>query len=259
MDEVTRRSAVQFGNRAAEYVESAAHASGDSLGLLADWLALPGIDRVLDVATGAGHAALAAARSAGVVIAYDLTAEMLGEARRLARKRGIGGMRFTQGQAERLPFAAGSFDAVVCRVAAHHFVSPETFLAEARRVTRPGGRVVLIDTSVPDDETIARWQNAVEAVRDRSHVRNRSLKEWQATLAAAGLLPGRSELQTSHHELRDWVRRAATPAPDVAWLAQQFGEAPQAVRAAFAIEPREPDDFAFQWPVACVEGIVPPT
>lgn len=257
MDELTRRSAQQFGRRAAEYVDSAAHATGDSLALIREWLADDGTARVLDVATGAGHAALAAAAVARLVVAYDLTAEMLAEARRLAAKRGVEALRYAQGIAEHLPFADNAFDAVICRVAAHHFASPEAFLDESRRVTRPGGRVILIDTTVPDDERIAAWQNAVEKARDGSHHRNRSLSEWQQTFARSGLEPARAELQTSHHTFRDWVRRSATPADEVAWLEQQFRDADDGVRNAFSIQAIEPDDYAFQWPIACLEGLVP--
>lgn len=257
MDEVTRKSAEQFGRQAAAYVESAAHASGDSLGLLREWLAEPKSERVLDVATGAGHAALAAAASARFVVAYDLTAEMLREAWRLANKRGAT-LRYTQGLAETLPFARGTFDAVVCRVAAHHFGSPESFLAEAKRVIRDGGRVILIDTAVPDDEAIARWQNEVEKVRDGSHHRNRSLHQWREALLASGFQPLRSELQISHHTFRDWVARAATPPDGIRWLEQAFAGATPGIRDAFSIRRTKPDDYQFQWPVACVEGVVSP-
>ncbi len=76
---------------------------------------------------------------------------------------------------------------MTCRIAPHHFLDIQKFLTETARVLKPGGRFVLVDTTVPDDSPeAAGWQNAVEAVRDPSHVRNYTPDEWRQMTEAAG-------------------------------------------------------------------------
>ena len=111
----------QFGVAAADYAASAVHASGPSLARLlalvparADWVAL-------DVATGAGHTALAFAPLVARVIASDITDAMLRETEKLAAARGLANVETANGEAGKLPFADAGFDLVTCRLAAHHF------------------------------------------------------------------------------------------------------------------------------------------
>lgn len=94
--------------------------------------------RALDVATGPGYvaaAAAAAARGAGVV-GIDLAEGML----ELARQR-VGGVEFLRADAEELPFDDASFDAVVGGFVINHLPGPQRALAEATRVLVPGGQV----------------------------------------------------------------------------------------------------------------------
>jgi SAM-dependent methyltransferase len=100
--------------------------------------------RVLDVASGPGAVAAAAAARGAVVIGVDLSPEMLAVAR--ARHPGLD---FREGDAERLPFAEDAFDAVVCNFGLGHFARPERAAAEFRRVLAPGGRVALSWWDVP--------------------------------------------------------------------------------------------------------------
>src|SRR4029077_13546980 len=87
-DAHTRRVQEQFGGGAAAYVTSPLHAAGDDLDRLQAWGAARRAERVLDVATGGGHTALAFAGIARRVVAYDLTEPMLAAARGHVRGRG---------------------------------------------------------------------------------------------------------------------------------------------------------------------------
>ena len=91
--------------------------------------------RILDIACGPGPVSSLATMRGAQVTGIDFSAAMVAEARR--RNPGIS---FEQADAESLPFADGSFDAVVCGFGVHHFASPVRALAEARRVLRPGGQ-----------------------------------------------------------------------------------------------------------------------
>ena len=99
---------------------------------------------MLDVATGAGHTALAFAPHVAKVTATDITEEMLAQAKKLAASRGLGNVKTVPAKAEDLPFPDMSFDLVTCRLAAHHFADVAAFAAEAFRVLIPerpaGGR-----------------------------------------------------------------------------------------------------------------------
>ena len=92
--------------------------------------------RVLDVACGPGFMTAAAARRGALATGVDFASTMVELARRLTP-----GVRFEEGDAEALPFADHSFDAVVIGFGMLHFGDPDRALAEAHRVLASGGRV----------------------------------------------------------------------------------------------------------------------
>jgi demethylmenaquinone methyltransferase / 2-methoxy-6-polyprenyl-1,4-benzoquinol methylase len=105
--------------------------------------------RVLDVATGTGMvAAELLARCAGcTVVGLDQSAEMLAGAR--ARFAGERRVELIEGQAERLPFADGSFDALTFTYLLRYVEDPAATLRELARVVRPGGRICSLEFGVP--------------------------------------------------------------------------------------------------------------
>jgi SAM-dependent methyltransferase len=97
---------------------------------------------VLDVATGSGNAALAAARSGCVVTGVDYVPELLEHGRRRASAEGFD-VDFVEGDAEALPFADASFDAVVSTLGVMFTADQERSAAELLRVSRPGATIAL--------------------------------------------------------------------------------------------------------------------
>jgi ubiquinone/menaquinone biosynthesis C-methylase UbiE len=101
--------------------------------------------RVLDVATGPGYVAAAAAQRGASVVGVDLAASMLDMARELHPN-----VDFREADAQSLPFDDASFDAVLGNFVILHLGRPEQAAAEFARVLRPGGRLALTTWDVPD-------------------------------------------------------------------------------------------------------------
>ncbi len=117
---------------------------------LVDALAPRDGQRVLDVATGTGMvAAELLARADCSVVGLDQSPQMLGAARaRFADERGSR-VELIEGQAERLPFAQDSFDALTFTYLLRYVDDPAATMRELARVVRPGGRVASLEFGVP--------------------------------------------------------------------------------------------------------------
>lgn len=113
----------------------------EAVDLRADW-------RVLDVATGSGNAALAAARRGCDVVGIDYVPALLARGRRRAEAEGLD-IDLVEGDAESIPFPDASFDAVLSVYGAMFAPDHEKTFAELARVCRPGGRIGLA-TWTPD-------------------------------------------------------------------------------------------------------------
>jgi demethylmenaquinone methyltransferase / 2-methoxy-6-polyprenyl-1,4-benzoquinol methylase len=109
-------------------------------------------ERVLDVATGTGMVAAELVRRFGcTVVALDQSDEMLAGARaKLAAEPALAGrIRLVRGEAERLPFADGEFDALTFTYLLRYVDDPAATLAELVRVVKPGGRIASLEFAVP--------------------------------------------------------------------------------------------------------------
>lgn len=234
MSETQRaRVQAQFGRRAAAYVASPGHAGGPDLEQLVAWGKKRGAARVLDIATGGGHTALAFARFTPSVVAVDITLPMLQAARELAAGSGVSGIRFLGADVEALPFRDGTFGTVTCRTAAHHFPALLPFLRQVARVLRPGGSLLVEDILGHDDEAAAAFMLEVERRRDPSHVRAFRQLEWTAFLRAAGLTVMDEVIVPKARTWEDWTRRSGMAPAAKADLEAFVLAAPAPVREAF--------------------------
>jgi ubiquinone/menaquinone biosynthesis C-methylase UbiE len=98
--------------------------------------------KVLDVACGTGNSAIPAARKGADVIGVDIAPNLLDQARQRAEAEGLKA-HFQEGDAEKLEFPDASFDLVVSIYGAMFAPRPELVAAEFKRVTKPGGRIVM--------------------------------------------------------------------------------------------------------------------
>jgi ubiquinone/menaquinone biosynthesis C-methylase UbiE len=126
-----------------------------------------GDERALDVGCGAGAFALALAPFVGEMVGVDRVPELL----ELARERAPANASFVEGDATALPFEEAAFDLVGTLRTLHHIPRPELVLAELARVTRPGGRVLVIDQIAPADPLDGLALDRFERARDPAHAR----------------------------------------------------------------------------------------
>ena len=239
--EIHQRVDAQFGAAAAAYSSSLTHSDSRALSRVVE-LADPRPEYVvLDVATGAGHTALALAPHVTQVIAYDMTEPMLAETRHNAVARGLTNVLTRQGTAEALPFPDESFDIVTVRQAPHHYADVRTAVREMARVVKRSGRIVIVDSVSPDDDLLDRQWNHIEKLRDPSHVRNYRPSEWRAFMKDAGLRVTFEECSFATEnggpmDFVAWVHRMNAPPTIVEEVTRLFREASTELAAALRIQ-----------------------
>ncbi|HLI72153.1 MAG TPA: methyltransferase domain-containing protein [Ktedonobacteraceae bacterium] len=224
-----------FGAAAANYVTSKVHASGPDLAWLVEAAALTGTERVLDVATGGGHTAFALAPYAAEVVALDLTRPMLEVAQKEANARGFTNIHYLEGDAQNLPCEDASFDVVACRYAAHHFPRVRQAALEWARVLKPDGKLLLIDSTSPEEPEADALLHEIEMLRDPSHVRNYRISEWRTFLNEAGLMVNIAREEGTFLDIPSWTQRIRTPPEAVAAIEQLMRNASPSVRARLRI------------------------
>ncbi|MHB1501526.1 MAG: class I SAM-dependent methyltransferase [Candidatus Dormibacteria bacterium] len=235
----------QFARVAEAYRTSSTHSDPVALARFISICDLKPNHRVLDVATGAGHVAMAAAPLVREVVALDLTEEMLEQARSLAASREARNVSFVLANAEELPFPSESFDRVVVRSAPHHFHHLLPAVAEAYRVLVPGGAFAVSDCSPPP--VVRDWLEAVEVGRDQSHVRSRALEEWRGLLLAMGFTVEHAERIEQEKDILDWFEVAGVSAPERKRLLDYYETAPAAIHGQLTPQWREGRFYHRYW------------
>lgn len=239
-----------FAQRAAFYTTSAVHKDKAVLDRLVELAHVRPTDRVLDVATGTGHTAFAFAPHVHEVIATDVTPEMLSEGEKLKSEVGAHNVEFRIADAHDLPFEDEAFDVVTCRRAAHHFVDIHQALREMRRVLRPGGRLVIDDRSVPEDDFVDATLNRLDVLHDRSHVREYRPSEWQSMLRDAGFTVETIDPYTKQRPLPAFTEKAdPIDALEIERIVAGLNEAQQ---AALNVTERDGEVYLNHWYVMVV-------
>jgi SAM-dependent methyltransferase len=191
-----------WSERAEAYRTSAIHSQGEDLDLVVEWCEPAEGVTVLDVATGGGHVANRLREAGATVVTVDPAPGMKAD---------------TTAPAEDLPFADASFDAVACRVAAHHFGDVLTAVKEMARVAKH--RVVVCDNTFVSESS-----EEAERLRDPSHVRNYGIAEWHSFFELAGLEVADEEFMQRPLEIQPWLDRTATPPEDQVRVRELLGD-----------------------------------
>lgn len=172
-----------------------------------DWSRGP---NVLDVACGSGWAVYETAHrlrgQGGLACGCDISEGML-------KQRALGpesetGACFAAASAQSLPFDSGTFDAVICTAAFHHFPVPEEALQEIRRILRPGGMLLIADTC--RDQSIGTWiWDRLHRWFEKGHVKYYRTDELLGLLRGAGFEQVElNELAPSYAQTKKLVRKA---------------------------------------------------
>lgn len=197
---------------------------------------LPTCAKALDVATGAGHTGIYLASLGHDVTLADIAEPMLDKAAKAAAERGLA-VKTVLHAAEQLPYPDETFDLVTCRVAAHHFSSPDKFIGETARVLKRGGHFLLIDGTVSDDQPEAEtWIHTLEKLRDPSHQRFLTPHAWEGLCQAHGLAVRVSNIVPFKQPDLNWYfETAATPDINRIKVLEMIARAPDSVRSLFRI------------------------
>jgi len=191
-----------WSRRAEAYRTSTIHSSGEDLDLVVEWCGpAPGLT-VLDVATGGGHVARRLREAGATVVTTDPAPGMGAD---------------TTAAAESLPFADGSFDAVACRLAAHHFGDVIAAVKEMARVARH--RLVICDNTFVSESS-----EEADRLRDPSHVRNYGVAEWESFFELAGLRIAEERHFTRPLEIEPWLARVGCSGDDAARVRELLGD-----------------------------------
>jgi ubiquinone/menaquinone biosynthesis C-methylase UbiE len=216
----------RFGQLAQAYVDSATHAKGADLEYMLEIAKPQSTWSVLDVATGGGHTALKFAAYVASVVAADISPRMLGIARDFVDRDNV---IYIATDAENLAFAENTFDLVTCRIAPHHFPDCFRFVQECARVIKPGGKLLVQDMTVPENERAARYVDAFERLRDPSHDRAYVDYEWEGMFLDAGLSVEQSMKLSKPAKLLDWAERQNCSSETIEKLQIMLAQAPDDV------------------------------
>ncbi len=200
-----KRVEEEFTRQADTFDAYAAIAGGSVTEKFQEELAEVATGNILDVACGPGAVTAALAGKASSITAFDATPAMLEKARARCEAAGHNNVVYQQGAAETMPFEDETFDGVVTRLALHHFVDPKIVLAEIRRVLRPGGLLVIADVVVSEDEREAALQNAIEIIRDPSHIRMLPLTELNASVEETDFKIEAGSTWDKDREFEEWM------------------------------------------------------
>jgi ubiquinone/menaquinone biosynthesis C-methylase UbiE len=237
----------QFTRQAQGYARSATIRNDHVLKRFVELANLSASDTTLDVACGPGLAVCAFAPHVRHATGIDITPAMLDQARQLQAEKGLRNISWIEGDVKRLPFADGEFSVVTSRYAFHHFADPLAVLGEMIRVTKPGGTVLVADSTPAALKADA--FNRMEKLRDPSHVRALSIEEWKQLLAEAGLATSHIEQFRLAGDLDSLLARSFPADGDEARIRRLFEEALK--EDLLDVQPRrEGEKIVYGFPIA---------
>lgn len=185
--------------RAARVFDKRTRGRFDHLGVV-DFVRLREGKSVAEIGAGTGNFLSLFSNGAARLIAVDLTAGMLRE----ARKR-IDGVELVVADGAQLPLRTGSIDVVTSAQALHHILRPVPFLKEMRRVASHDGRILIVDHVAPESYEQATMMNELERVRDPSHAASRPPSAFRIMSRTSGLEIIDERIVSNRSRLSEWM------------------------------------------------------
>ena len=227
----------QFGSRALAYVQSTVHSEGEDLDALEAIAEVVKPQHAVDLGTGGGHVAYRLSAHSGLVTAIDLSKAMLDAVTATARERGLTNIETCVSSVEKTPFEDASFDMLGSRFSAHHWVDFDAGLREARRILKPGATAVFIDVVSPGYAIFDTHLQAMELLRDPSHVRDYTEAEWAGSLTRSGFRLKSTRMRRLRMNYSSWVERMNTSQAHQAAIRSLQQQTTSEITKYFAIEP----------------------
>jgi ubiquinone/menaquinone biosynthesis C-methylase UbiE len=196
MQDATRERFARTAERVAELQDARAASLEQDV---VRFVAPSGDERALDSGTGSGALAFALAPHVREVVGVDIVPELLEQARKRAER--FPNATFVEGDSTKLSFEYGSFDLAGTLRTLHHIPRPELAMAELVRVTRPRGRVLVVDQIAPVDPLAAAELNRFERARDPSHSRALADVDLRGLFESNGLVLIRAEYEREPRDL----------------------------------------------------------
>ncbi len=157
----------QFTQQSRPFAEIEEHSADRSFEVFRELGSFSGTERVLDSGCGPGLVSRYLAPLAAEVIGLDLTPAMVELASKAALQASLSNLSFLEGNMTELPFSTAQFDRTVTRYTFHHLEDPEAAFREMIRVTRPNGKIIVVDVTPEESKRDAYDQ--FERLRDPSH------------------------------------------------------------------------------------------
>ena len=175
---MTASAPEHFDAIAGNYAASEVHSNSPTIRRLHELLAAKRLESVCELGCGPGHLALSFAGKASRVVGVDAAPNMLRQFERLAKERKVK-VEAIRACADSVPLPSDTFDAVVSRLAPHHFPDVAKAVLEMARLTKPGGCVAVIDLESNENSELDDLNHTIEVLHDPSHVRSYTAARWR--------------------------------------------------------------------------------
>ncbi len=216
---------MNFNDSAMNYFESSDHKIGDDLDFCKRYFKGIKFNKLLDVATAAGH--FSKVFKANLKIVTDISINMLKVAKEKNALKNV-----VLCNAEEMPFNNNVFDIVTCRIALHHFHYPSNFFKETYRVLKKNGFFVLIDNIVDIDEY---YLNKIELIRDKTHIKSLTVQEILSLADKKFRLLSFKNIFKKHN-FYEWATRLNPTQDNLNDIEQAFFDLPEYLKQELRVE-----------------------